>query len=136
MERVTYGMGRGLGALQKSILDVLATQPVQLDPFGVEAWALPMTMAELVEVTDRPDSQVRAACDALERRGLVVVERRTNGERDHQRKAPSEFRARWEFVLHASEQQRRTSSSKVWLATAKAAEHASFERFRRRSSSR
>jgi predicted transcriptional regulator len=61
-------MGRGLGPLQRAILDVLAS-------------ANRLTISELAERTGRDPRQVRAAVEALERRGLVGTERTAIGRR-------------------------------------------------------
>ena len=61
-------MGRGLGPLQQAILDMLAS-------------ADRLTISELAERTGRDPRQVRAAVEALERRGLVGTERTAIGRR-------------------------------------------------------
>jgi DNA-binding transcriptional ArsR family regulator len=66
--RYVAPMGRGLGPLQRAILDVLAS-------------ANRLTISELAERTGRDPRQVRAAVEALERRGLVGTERTAIGRR-------------------------------------------------------
>ena len=60
--RYVAAVGRGLGPTQQAILGALAS-------------TRRLTIAELAQTTGRDPRQVRAAVEALERRGLVRTER-------------------------------------------------------------